>query len=74
MDNPRFGGVFRSGSRVVSVLGLTLALAILGCSGAATPVPPAKYNPEEMAAAAMADYDTNHDGKLDAAELENCPA
>ena len=35
---------------------------------------PPRYDPEAMARAAMADYDKNRDGRLDAGELENFPA
>jgi hypothetical protein len=44
-----------------------------GCGGPAR-VPSPAYNPEGMARAAMVDYDRNGDGKLDAAELDACPA
>ncbi|HWY85158.1 MAG TPA: hypothetical protein VNX28_00460 [Gemmataceae bacterium] len=44
-----------------------------GCGGPAR-VPAPVYDPEGMARAAMVDYDKNGDGKLDAAELEACPA
>jgi hypothetical protein len=74
MHISRSGFAFRGFFRGFLALGGTLTLLVLGCSGAPAPVPPAKYNPEEMAAAAMAEYDKNRDGKLDAAELENCPA
>lgn len=68
------GCAIRPWAFLVSVVGGTMTLAVLGCSGAPPPVPPAKYKPEEMAAAAMAQYDKNHDGKLDEKELEACPA
>jgi hypothetical protein len=32
------------------------------------------YSPDRVAQEAMAEYDTNHDGFLDAKELERCPA
>jgi hypothetical protein len=45
---------------------------LAGCGSSA--VAPPRYDPDAMARAAMAEYDTNHDGKLDAGELEACPA
>jgi hypothetical protein len=33
-----------------------------------------KFSPRDAAAKALEQYDTNHDGRLDAAELERCPA
>jgi hypothetical protein len=55
----------------------TLLFVILGplaagCGSGGVPVP--RYDPETMARAAMAEYDKNHDGKLDSSELEACPA
>jgi hypothetical protein len=55
-----------------SGLFLVLALTAAGCGGASVSAP--KYDPEAMAHAAMNEYDTNGDGKLDATELEACPA
>jgi hypothetical protein len=54
------------------LMGLALGL-LSGCGGSDTLTPPS-YSPERMAQDAMADYDTNHDGFLDAKELERCPA
>lgn len=60
----------------VSVLlggcGLCAVLGLLGC-GPNIPTPPA-ISPEEVAARAIKQYDTNGDGVLDASELERCPA
>jgi hypothetical protein len=70
----RQGFAFQRYFRVFLVLGGALTLVVMGCSGRPAAVPPVTYNPEEMAAAAMAEFDKNHDGKLDASELENCPA
>jgi hypothetical protein len=53
-------------------MSLTLVL-LSGCSGSDTLTMPA-YVPERMAQEALAEYDTNHDGFLDAKELERCPA
>jgi hypothetical protein len=53
---------------------LTVPL-LIGCSGSGAPrieAPP--LAPEEAARAALAEYDANQDGVLDAAELERCPA
>ena len=63
---------------VVKVRGLLLVVLAagwltLGCSSSPAPVPPPTYDPDAMAAAAIAEYDKNGDGKLDAAELEHCP-
>jgi hypothetical protein len=53
---------------------LLIALSVpAGCGGQA-PVAIPNYDPEAIARAAMAAYDKNDDGKLDAAELEACPA
>jgi hypothetical protein len=50
------------------------ALSLLsGCSGRDSLALP-RYTPDESAKRAMAEYDTNHDGFLDAKELERCPA
>ena len=55
-------------------LGLLGALILLaaGCSGGATAVP--QISPRETADQALAEYDANKDGALDAKELEACPA
>jgi hypothetical protein len=44
-----------------------------GCSGTATPAPRAQLDPNQAAQAALQLYDTNHDGILDAKELEKSP-
>src|SRR5262249_11288266 len=44
-----------------------------GCVGGDRLVAPT-YSPEEAAKQALAEYDTNRDGFLDAKELERCPA
>jgi hypothetical protein len=44
-----------------------------GCGGAGRVAAPT-YDPDSMARAAMLEFDRNSDGKLDAAELEACPA
>jgi len=55
----------------IAMAGLTIFFAGCGSSGS---VPTASYSPNDMAAEAMKMYDANKDGKLDAAELKNCPA
>lgn len=59
----------------VTLLGacLSLSAALLGCGGPrAIPIP--AYTPAKMAAEALALYDTNKDGKIDAQELKACSA
>src|SRR5437016_2611538 len=63
--------LFRDGFVLLLVI---LASSAVGCSSGATPVPVPRYDPDGMAHAAMEEYDKNRDGKLDAAELERCPA
>ena len=46
---------------------------ITGCSDGPKPPPRFQINPEQAAADAMETYDKNHDGKLDAKELEASP-
>src|SRR5262249_6359772 len=58
----------------LALLGL---ITVAGCSSKDTgareaPVP--KYDPDAVVQAAMAEFDKNHDGTLDAAELKACPA
>ena len=58
----------------LTLIVFSLALGLLnGCSGSDTLTVPT-YTPERMAQDAMAEYDTNHDGYLDAKELERCPS
>jgi hypothetical protein len=47
-------------------------LVLLGCSGRRLPVP--SISPEEAGRQALAEYDQNRDGFLDARELQRCPA
>jgi hypothetical protein len=56
-----------------SLAGATLALSLIGCNHRDELIPPT-YSPDESAQQALAEYDTNHDGYLDAKELERCPA
>jgi hypothetical protein len=50
-----------------------LVLVAVGCSGGGKGGGP-RISPRDAASAAMAAYDTNKDGALDAKELESCPA
>ncbi|HLJ97150.1 MAG TPA: EF-hand domain-containing protein [Gemmataceae bacterium] len=50
-----------------------LAVLCSGCAGGEDLRLPT-YTPDESAKQALAEYDTNHDGFLDAKELERCPA
>ena len=55
-------------------LGAVLALSLLpGCGRREGLIPPT-YSPDESAKQALAEYDANHDGYLDAKEVERCPA
>jgi hypothetical protein len=57
-----------------TVLAVSLvSCLLLGCSGGDRLIPPT-YSPDAAAKQALAEYDTNHDGSLDAKELERCPA
>src|SRR5947209_3938200 len=58
--------VLRAGLLLAVVLGLAL-----GCS--TRRVTPSRVSAADAAAKALAQYDTNKDGFLDAAELERCP-
>jgi hypothetical protein len=49
-----------------------LALLMAGCSGGGVPEV-AQVSPRDAADQALADYDANKDGALDAKELEACP-
>jgi hypothetical protein len=51
---------------------LVVLLAPIGCSGRRIPVP--AISPERAAQEALAQYDRNKDGFLDADELKACPA
>jgi hypothetical protein len=50
-----------------------LALLLAGCPSTPTVSIP-EISPDAAAKQALAEYDTNHDGFLDARELERCPA
>jgi hypothetical protein len=47
---------------------------IVGCTGGSAKAPRAALDPAGAADAAMASYDANKDGALDASELSKCPA
>jgi hypothetical protein len=49
-------------------------LSLLSGCGASDTLTMPTYSPDQAAQQAMAEYDTNHDGFLDAKELERCPA
>jgi hypothetical protein len=51
---------------------ITLVILVAGCSRGGTDLP--QVNPRDAGAEALAAYDTNKDGALDAKELEQCPA
>ena len=56
----------------IKIVVLWTSVLSAGCSCSRFPPPPErpKLNPAEAAARAMADYDSNHDGKIDAQEFE----
>lgn len=53
---------------------LALALSVLPGCGTGGDLKPPSFSPEAIAQDVLAQYDTNHDGYLDAKELERCPA
>src|SRR5262245_3451268 len=53
---------------------LLLALCLTGCSSGPPAVHAPALSPEEAGRQALAEYDANKDGFLDAKELEQCPA
>src|SRR5438309_9745763 len=53
---------------------VSLALCLLPGCGKGDDLTPPTYSPDQAAKLAMAEYDTNQDGYLDAKELERCPA
>lgn len=55
------------------LVGMGLGL-LPGCSASGDQITVPTYSPEEAAKQVMAEYDTNHDGVLDAKELERCPS
>jgi hypothetical protein len=60
-----------------AILPVLLVVLALGCGGAQTAPevqPPPSYDPDALAAAALAEYDANKNGTLDGAELDACPA
>ena len=62
---------------VRTLTGCVLAVALLvvvGCSHGPSAVSRASVSPSSAAAAAMEQYDADHDGKLSGAELDACPA
>jgi len=53
---------------------VALILGVLPGCGVGDTLTPPSYSPDETVKQIMAEYDTNHDGYLDAKELERCPA
>jgi hypothetical protein len=68
----RFQNDFPFRASLVLLVSLTLGL-LPGCSEGDKLTPPT-YSPEVAAKQVLAEYDTNHDGFLDAKELERCPS
>jgi hypothetical protein len=68
----RLGGASPVGGPTL-ILGCLVLCLLPGCSGPET-LKVASYSPDEAAKQVMAEYDTNHDGYLDAKELERCPS
>jgi hypothetical protein len=60
-------------SSVISPVFMGLVLTLLPGCGRRDGLLPPSYSPDESARQALADYDTNHDGYLDAKELDRCP-
>ena len=74
--NPGPAGVVRGPRPAAAgwlVGGWVFLLASLGCSAGGKRVAPPDFSPEDAAKQAMATYDKNGDGALDAKELEQCP-
>lgn len=62
-----------AGPAAYLVVWFTMGALAAGCSGQ-PPLEEPKFSPAEAAQQAMQQYDKNHDGQLDAKELEKCPA
>jgi hypothetical protein len=58
----------------VTLVGLLIAAGCTSKETGAREAPVPKYDPDAIAQAAMAEFDKNHDGTLDATELKACPA
>jgi len=58
----------------LTLLLVSVALCLLPGCGVGDNLTPPSYSPDEAAKQALAEYDSNHDGYLDAKELERCPA
>lgn len=63
-------------SRFQSIAGVGVVLAALaaGCSGRAAPPPMPRFDAAAAGKAALAEFDADGNGKLDAKELTRCPA
>jgi len=66
--------VFSRNWAVLLVFGSFLSALTAGCSSRSGRVSPPQIDPASAGRAAVAEYDTNGDGLLDGAELENAPA
>jgi EF hand len=53
---------------------ITLFCGVLLAAGCSDRVPVPNVKPEQAAQQALAEFDADHDGRLDTAELERCPA
>jgi hypothetical protein len=53
---------------------VALALSLLSGCGTAGDLKPPSFSPDQIAHDALSQYDANHDGYLDAKELERCPS
>lgn len=58
-----------------TLLAAVLLPGLAGCSGSGPSVPPPpRFSPDEAARQALAEYDANKDGQVDAKELDRSPA
>jgi hypothetical protein len=61
-------------ARTLMGVSLFVAPLLLGCSGRPPAIRPPDVDPHGLAAAAMEQYDANHDGMIDAKELAAAPS
>lgn len=61
-------------TRAVGGFAACFCLTLLGCSGGPGREPPPAISPSGAGQAAIAEYDTNHDGVISGEELKKCPA
>ena len=57
-----------------SLVLIAVAFSLSGCGGKNAPLSAPSYDPEEMARAAVQQYDKNGNGQIEGAELDACPA